>query len=154
LGSAVFLWVDVVQMLRQPPRIASPQPDAIEWGDRVFGSPSEFRRWLHSRGASYSHWRTRFPAEARVLEHRPPLRATSTPITSATPKTTTVTKRAKPAAAKVTAERSAAPSARVAKGDGARRRGLMLWFLVVAAVGALIVIAERAQSHRPLDKEP
>jgi hypothetical protein len=147
LGAFAFVCVDLVQTLLHTPRATTnaPQPDAIVWGNRVFGAPHEFKRWLHSRGASYSHWRKRFPAEARVLEHRPPLPATTTSVTTAAT-TATVTKPTKTAPTKTTAEHTVAPRASVANNGGARR-GLMLWFLMVAAVIALVWIVARAHSR-------
>ena len=142
-AAAVFAWVDVVQTLRHTtpvtPATVGPGPDAIVWGNRVFGSPHELERWLHSRGASYSHWRKRFPADARVLEHLPP-RPTTTASASHHTATTTSTEATHAAATAVAGKRTAAP--RDAANGGARR-GLLLWFLVLAAIGTLAAIASR-----------
>lgn len=139
-GAAVVAWLDVVQTLRQArPVTPGPGPDAIVWGNRVFGSPHELERWLHSRGASYSHWRKRFPADARVLEHLPPRPTTTASVTHATA-TTSSTKATHAAATTVASKRTAAaPDA----ANGGARRGLLLWFLVLAAIGTLAAIASR-----------
>lgn len=144
-GTAVLAWLDVVQTLRHATPAPSPKagsgPDAIVWGNRVFGSPHELKRWLHSRGASYSRWRKRFPADARVLEHRPPQPATTASVTHPAATTRSAsTVPAQTAVTKVSAARTAAPAD---SANGGARRGLLLWFLVLAAIGALVAIATR-----------
>ena len=168
LASVVMVWADVVRSVRHPGHgvTSSVEPDAIVWGNRVFRSPSELQRWLHSRGASYSHWRRRFPAEARVLEHRPPLPATTATLTNAASRaattapdssaaTTATSERVGPAATIAVAKRRATR----AGPKGVTKRAAapatvggvigitMLWFLVVAAIGVLVAVALRADGR-------
>lgn len=53
-----------------PPSTRS-RPTAIVWDDRVFSSSAQLRRWLRSRGQTYTGWARTHPASAAVLEHRP-----------------------------------------------------------------------------------
>jgi len=168
LASVVMVWADVVRTVRHPGHgvTSSLEPDAIVWGNRVFRSPSELQRWLHSRGASYSHWRMRFPAEARVLEHRPPLPATTATLTNAvstaattepdsSAATTATSERVEPAATTSIAKRRATPAGpkgvikRAAAPATVRAviESTMLWLLVVAAIGVLMALALRADGR-------
>lgn len=140
LGAAAFTWLDVVQMLRQAAPVAPmrPPPEAIEWGNQVFRSPAELERWLHSRGASYSHWRKRFPAEARVLEHRPPPPTTTIPVSNGAANAVPA-ERTNAGATKATAKRNAAPSAAAAD-DGGARRGVIVAFVLAALATVILIV--------------
>lgn len=150
LCAATLLWLDVVQTLRHSKPVVAPKgppvPSGILWGDRVFRSPRELERWLHSRGASYSRWRRRFPDEARVLEHRPPLSTTSPSVTRAAARArrradAATTKKAAGHTEATKADRAASP---VAAGS---RRDLLLWVVIVAAGGALVAMVARVLRH-------
>jgi len=69
IAAVAVAWADVVHTLQSArPAPSRTRPSAIVWGDRVFGSPSELRRWLRSRGASYADWASRHASTARVID--------------------------------------------------------------------------------------
>ena len=147
LGAGAFAWLEVVRTLEHPNPVVAPNgapfPNGIVWGGRVFQSPRELERWLRSKGASYSRWRRRFPAEARVLEHRPPLSTTSPPVTKAaaaaraTRRSHATTSKSARRTQATQAEHTAAPA------TAGSRRDLLLWIVIVALGGALLAIAAR-----------
>lgn len=70
LCAAAFSWYRVAHTLRtaRPVKVPTIHPvSGIVWGDRVFTSRRELTAWLHSRGASYARWASRYPDLARVL---------------------------------------------------------------------------------------
>jgi hypothetical protein len=44
-----------------PPSFPTVHATSLVWAGRVFTSPGQFARWLHSRGASYTAWEHKFP---------------------------------------------------------------------------------------------
>jgi hypothetical protein len=65
-----WTWTGVVHAFTHPElgRPATKQhPNAIVWGDRVFGSRPSFARWLGERGHTYAVWEQRHRAAARLL---------------------------------------------------------------------------------------
>jgi hypothetical protein len=145
---AGLLWLDVVQKMRHASPVPVPKgppfPSAIVWGDHVFSSRTEFARWLHSKGASYSHWRKRFPSEAAVLEHRRRFfRSTASPSVRRAAAIARARRRAAAAKPKKAA-RGAMKTKRAAPASSGARRDVLLWTVIVAAGGALIVMWARA----------
>jgi hypothetical protein len=93
VAALVIFWGLFVRTLRDATPVPAPHRTAttVVWGDRVFSSPAQLRRWLHSRGSSYSHWSTKHPQAVAVLEHK---KLAVTVTTSRPQKTTSGTKRA------------------------------------------------------------
>jgi hypothetical protein len=151
LGMAAYLWFDVVQTLRHPRPVAvapmKPPAGGIVWAGRVFRTPAGLRRWLHSRGASYSRWRRRFPAQARILEHRrlPPPTTTAS-VTQAAATTAADTRHD----AATTPRRDRVRSASATRNREANR-GVLLAVLL-AAIGAVILLAAFAQQYRRMTR--
>jgi hypothetical protein len=72
IGAVATAWASVVRTLRDAQPVSIPgRPTAIVWNDRVFQSPTELRRWLRSRGATYDAWRRTHPGGRAVLEGLP-----------------------------------------------------------------------------------
>ena len=73
--SLVAVWARVVQTLSKPPATRPPigQPRSIVWQNRVFTTDAQLRRFLHTRGLSYSRWVSRHPAAFAVLHKSGPL---------------------------------------------------------------------------------
>jgi hypothetical protein len=142
---AGFVWLDVVQKMRHPSPVPIPKgrpfPNAIMWADRSFSSRKELARWLHSKGASYSHWRKRFPSEAAVLEHRHQLSAASPSVLQAAA-IARARRRAHTAKTKKAAT-GATKTKRTAPPPSIGTRDVLLWTAIVAALGALVVMFAR-----------
>jgi hypothetical protein len=66
------VWVQVALVLDKPLRQSAStlQPTAVVWGNRVFSDVRSLRRWLMSRGESYSAWSRTHPQARAILEHR------------------------------------------------------------------------------------
>ena len=89
VGGLAFVWVRVVQTLRQPASTAQSQalgqPGALVWDDRVFTTPAQLKAYLGPK--AWRRWSLRHPTAFGVP-------AVSTPKTTAktapksTPKTT------------------------------------------------------------------
>jgi hypothetical protein len=143
---AGFLWLDLVQKMRHPSPVPIPKgrpfPNAIMWGDRSFSSRKELARWLHSRGASYSHWRERFPSEAAVLEHRHRL-STASPSVLQAAAIARARRHADSAKTKKAATRATKTKRTAAPPSIGTRRDVLLWTAIVAALGALVVMFAR-----------
>jgi hypothetical protein len=73
LAALAFTVNRVVRTMRDArPAPSGVHPTAVVWNDRVFQSPKELTRSLHSHGANYGPWRDRHPLASAMLEHRPP----------------------------------------------------------------------------------
>ena len=89
VAALVICWGLFVRTLRDATPVPGPHRAAasVIWGDRVFSSPAQLRRWLRSRGPSYVGWSVRHPQAAAVLEHKK-LKVTAAPRTTRPHKTT------------------------------------------------------------------
>jgi hypothetical protein len=89
VAALVIFWGLFVRTLRDATPVPAPHRTAttVVWGDRVFSSPAQLRRWLHSRGSSYSHWSTKHPQAVAVLEHK----KLAVTVTTSRPQKTTST---------------------------------------------------------------
>ncbi|MDP9261068.1 MAG: hypothetical protein M3O89_03760, partial [Actinomycetota bacterium] len=72
LGIAALTWARVVQTIFDAKPVTSTMhATSVVWGDRVFQSPAELRRWLRSHGTTYAAWRGQHVVASALLEHRP-----------------------------------------------------------------------------------
>jgi hypothetical protein len=79
LAALVLVWAKVVSTLtanieRKPP---IGQPSAVVWQNRVFTTDGQLRRYLHTKGVSYSRWVSRHPAAFAVLQAKPAKRSSA-----------------------------------------------------------------------------
>ena len=121
VAALVICWGLFVRTLRDATPVPGPHRAAasVIWGDRVFSSPAQLRRWLRSRGPSYAGWSVRHPQAAAVLEHKKFTVTAAAPTTqphkTAQQHTTTPSKRQ--AAPTVTTVRNAASVSRLTSGS-------------------------------------
>ena len=73
LGALVLVWAKVVSTLTASIEKKPPigQPSAVVWQNRVFTTDGQLRRYLHTKGLSYSRWVSRHPAAFAVLQAKP-----------------------------------------------------------------------------------
>jgi hypothetical protein len=138
LGAAGATWVKVAQTLTTavaPPPAA--RASAVVWGDRVFSTQTQARRWFRSHGLSYRAWIAKHPEALAVLEHRPRPAVTS-PVTPAVKVATPTPKAAAPSShVAAPAPHTAAPAQVAAPRGGAPLLRYALFALLVLAAGAL-----------------
>jgi hypothetical protein len=73
VAALAVVWVKVVSTLTSniEPRPPIGQPRAVVWNNRVFTTDGQLRRYLHTKGLSYSRWVSRHPAAFAVLQAKP-----------------------------------------------------------------------------------
>lgn len=83
-----FVWIRVALTLTKTVEPTRPigTPSALGWGERVFTSKAELRRYLAARHIPYAAWAREHPSAIAVLEHRlPPAPAATTATTPGAP---------------------------------------------------------------------
>jgi hypothetical protein len=73
LGALVLVWAKVVSTLTAniEPKPPIGQPQSVVWQNRVFTTEGQLRRYLHTKGLSYSRWVSRHPAAFALLQAKP-----------------------------------------------------------------------------------
>jgi hypothetical protein len=68
----VFVWLQVARTLKsaKPPPVTA-QPASLAWGNRVFQTEAQLKRWVEGRGLSYTTWAAQHQGAVAVIEHRP-----------------------------------------------------------------------------------
>jgi hypothetical protein len=68
----VFVWLQVARTMKSgTPPPTTLQPASLVWGNRVFQTEAQLKRWVEGRGLSYSAWVNRHRGAVAVIEHRP-----------------------------------------------------------------------------------
>ena len=118
-----LLWGSVVRTLLNASPVESPRtrPNAIVWGDRVFTSGAELRRWLQSRRVSYRVWERQHPAAQAIFDGR------AAPVTAAVARIASPTDQRR----------------RASLFTG-------LWLLTCVAIGAAILVSEQRGREPPV----
>jgi hypothetical protein len=67
----VFVWLQVARAVKSAkPTPPLAQPTSLVWGNRVFQTETQLKRWVEERGMSYSTWAARHRGAVAVIEHR------------------------------------------------------------------------------------
>jgi hypothetical protein len=72
LAMMVFVWLQVARTLKAAkPAPVTAQPTSLVWGNRVFQTQAQLKRWVEGRGLSYTTWAAQHQGAVAVIEHRP-----------------------------------------------------------------------------------
>jgi len=145
VAGLAFVWVRVVQTLREPATTgqsqALGQPGALVWDDRVFTTPAQLKAYLGPK--AFARWSARHPTAFGVPAVSTPTTATKT-ATKTTPKTTpkpTPTKAKTPVETPVAA---ASPAERATQSQSLLARALTLLLVLGGlALGASALVPYR-----------
>jgi hypothetical protein len=68
----VFVWLQVAKTLKSAkPAPSLAQPTSLVWGNRVFQTEAQLKRWVEGRGLNYAAWAAHHQGAVAVIEHRP-----------------------------------------------------------------------------------
>jgi hypothetical protein len=150
-AALVLVWVRVVRTLTEQiePRPPIGQPRAVVWNDRVFTTDRQLKRYLETRGASYTTWVSKHPSAFAILQHQLPASATATRVpqrsaVKATPKPKTA-KPVRTAAAHAPAAPRRLADAPAGRGSGVRSTTLLAAALV--GLETILIVLALLPSH-------
>jgi hypothetical protein len=85
-AALVLVWVRVVRTLTEQvdPQPPIGQPRAVVWNDRVFTTDRQLKRYLESKGVSYTRWVSKHPSAFAVIKHELPASATASRVPART----------------------------------------------------------------------